>query len=221
MAHSRGMRRAPAQRPMLTVEAVLEGAARVLARDGYDGLTMRAIADELGVQAPALYWYFADKRALELALYMRLMEGFAFRFSGEDRREHLRQAAQQLRAYLGGVRDITRLDPQGFWAGPQALAQLEAGLGVLQDAGLSARDAAYALSMIFSFVFQWARAEADFSAERAEFLASAANAPSDATLYPNLAAARPFLLEWDPDRTFAFRLDVMIAGLEARVPPRG
>ena len=69
---------------MLTAEAVVEAAARVLARDGYDGLTMRAIADEIGVQAPALYWYFADKRALELALYAHLMEGFAFRLSGDN-----------------------------------------------------------------------------------------------------------------------------------------
>ena len=97
------------------------------------------------------------------------------------------------------------------------LAQLEAALGLLRGAGLSPRDAAYAINMLSSFVFQWARAEADFSAEQAEFLASAANAPSDPARYPNVAASREFLLEWDPDRAFAFRLDVMIAGLEARI----
>lgn len=202
---------------MLTAEAVVEAAARVLARDGYDGLTMRAIADEIGVQAPALYWYFADKRALELALYAHLMEGFTFRLSGDDRQDHARQAAQQLRAYYRRFRDITRLAPQGLWVGPHMLAQLEAALALFRAAGLSPRDAAYAVNMISSFVFQWARAEADFSAEQAEFLASAANARTDPARFPNVAAAREFLLEWDPDRVFAFRLDVMIAGLEARV----
>jgi TetR/AcrR family tetracycline transcriptional repressor len=204
---------------MLTPEAVVEGAARVLARDGYDGLTMRAIADEIGVQAPALYWYFADKRALELALYAHLMESFAFRLSGDDRQRHARQAAQQLRDYYRRFRDITRLAPQGLWVGPNMLAQLEAALGLFREAGLSPRDAAYAVNMLSSFVFQWARAEADFSAERAEFLASAANAPSDPSRYPNVAASLEFLLEWDPDRAFAFRLDVMIEGLEARIAP--
>ena len=204
---------------MLTPEVVVEAAGRVLARDGYDGLTMRAIADQIGVQAPALYWHFADKRALELALYAHLMEGFAFQLGGDDRREQARKAAQQLRAYYRGLRDITRLSPQGLWVGPNMLAQLEAALGLFKEAGLSPRDAAYAVNMISSFVFQWARAEADFSAERAEFLASAANAPSDPARYPNVAASLEFLLEWDPDRAFAFRLDVMIEGLEARIAP--
>jgi AcrR family transcriptional regulator len=204
---------------MLTAEAVVEAGARVLARDGYDGLTMRAIADEIGVQAPALYWYFADKRALELALYAHLMEGFAFQLSGDDWREQGRQVAQQLRSYYRSLRDITRLDPQGLWVGPHILAQLETALGLLRAAGLSPRDAAYAINMLSSFVFQWARAEADFSAEQAEFLASAANGPSDPERYPNLDASWEFLLTWDPDGAFAFRLDVMIAGLEARIAP--
>lgn len=202
---------------MLTAEAVVEAAARVLARDGFDGLTLRAIADDLGVQAPALYWYFADKRALELALYVHLMEGFSFLPTGDDWRDQLRQGAQELRAFLHGVRDITRLDPQGLWVGPQALSQLETTLGVLRRAGFSARDAAYAVAMLFSFVFQWAGAEADFSTERAEFLASAASSPPDPAAYPNVTAVREFLLEWDPDASFSFRIDAMIAGLEARV----
>src|SRR5215469_1336480 len=92
--HSSGARRA-----ILTAEAVLEAAARVLAHDGYDGLTMRAIADELGVQAPALYWYFGDKRALELALFEHLMEGLTGQVGGGDWRDQLRDGAQQLRAY--------------------------------------------------------------------------------------------------------------------------
>ena len=205
---------------MLTHQAVVEGAARVLARDGYAGLTMRTIADELGVQAPALYWYFGDKRALELALYIHLMEGFAFRLGVDDWREQLRQAAKQLRSYLRRIRDITRLSPQGLWVGANGLEQLEAGLGVLMGAGLSPHDTAYAVNMLVSFVFQWAAAEsaeADFAAQRAEFLASAATEPPDPARYPHVAAVRPFLMEWDPDAAFAFRLDTMIAGLEARI----
>jgi len=205
---------------MLTREAVVKAAARVLARDGYAGLTMRAIADELGVQAPAIYWYFADKRALELALYVHLMEGFTVRPSGGDWQGELRHGAQRLRAYLRGVRDITRLAPQGLWAGPGTLSQVDETLGVLIAAGLSPRDTGYAINMLASFVFQWAAAEsaeADFAAQRAEFLASAAADPPDPARYPHVAAVRPFLMEWDPDAAFAFRLDTMIAGLEARI----
>jgi TetR/AcrR family transcriptional regulator, tetracycline repressor protein len=209
---------------MLTREAVVEAAAQVLARDGYAGLTMRAIADALGVQAPAIYWYFSDKRTLELALYVHLMEGFTLRPAGGDWRDELRHGAQQLRAYLRGVRDITRLSPQGLWAGPDALSQVDETFGVLIAAGLSPRDTGYAVNMLVSFVFQWAAAEsaeADFDAQRAEFLASAATEPPNPARYPHVAAVRPFLMEWNPDAAFAFRLDTMIAGLEARIHTSG
>ena len=202
---------------MLTSDAIVAAAAQVLARDGYAGLTMRAIADELGVQAPALYWYFGDKRALELALFEHLMERFAGEVVGDDWRDQMRHGAQQFRAFLHSCRDITRLSPQGLWLGPKSMAQLEIGLGILRGAGLSPRDAAYAVNMLSSFVFQWASAEADFSAERAEFLASATRDPPDPVQYPRLTEMHEFLLEWNPDGAFAFRLDAMIAGLEARI----
>ena len=43
---------------------VLDGARRVLRRDGPDGVTMRAVAGEVGVTATALYRHYADKDAL-------------------------------------------------------------------------------------------------------------------------------------------------------------
>src|ERR1700733_8916035 len=88
------------RRPLLTREAVLEAAARVMQRDGHAGLTMRAIADDLKVQAPALYWYVASKDELELLLYDHLMQGFSVSVSGDDWRDHIRQAAQQLRQHM-------------------------------------------------------------------------------------------------------------------------
>lgn len=37
---------------------------RLLNETGLEGLTLRRIADELNVRAPALYWHFANKQAL-------------------------------------------------------------------------------------------------------------------------------------------------------------
>ncbi len=47
---------------------VTAAARLVLERDGRDGLTMRAVADELGIRAPSLYKHVAGKPAIELAL---------------------------------------------------------------------------------------------------------------------------------------------------------
>src|ERR1700722_5910312 len=52
-------------RPMnLDREAVVRTALRVLDKTGLDGLTVRKIAAELHVQAPALYWHFKNKQDL-------------------------------------------------------------------------------------------------------------------------------------------------------------
>ena len=48
----------------LSREAVIAAALTVLDTDGVDGLSMRAVADRLGVKAASLYWHIRDKGQL-------------------------------------------------------------------------------------------------------------------------------------------------------------
>lgn len=64
-------RRPKQQRAQQTVEIVLQGAVRVLARDGLDAVTTNRIAEAAGVSVGSLYQYFPDKRAIFLALHER------------------------------------------------------------------------------------------------------------------------------------------------------
>src|SRR5262249_31789075 len=43
---------------------VVAAARALLERDGVDGVSMQAIADEVGIRAPSLYKRFADRRAV-------------------------------------------------------------------------------------------------------------------------------------------------------------
>ena len=58
-------------------EHVVDVAIALLDADGLDALTMRKLATRLGVQAGALYWHFANKRALLDAMADRFLEDFA------------------------------------------------------------------------------------------------------------------------------------------------
>lgn len=49
-------------------EQIIATASSLLEREGPDGLTMRAIADDLGIRAPSLYKHIANKHELEVAL---------------------------------------------------------------------------------------------------------------------------------------------------------
>lgn len=49
-------------------EEILQAAKELFLEHGYDSVTIRKIADRVGVSAPALYLYFPDKEQMMLAL---------------------------------------------------------------------------------------------------------------------------------------------------------
>jgi AcrR family transcriptional regulator len=55
----------------VTVEAILEGAAHILERDGVAGYNTNAVAERAGVSIGSLYQYFPNKDALTAALVDR------------------------------------------------------------------------------------------------------------------------------------------------------
>lgn len=55
-------------------ERILEAAARLFVEQGYRGLSMREIAEAVGVSKPAIYHHFADKEELFLAILNRYVE---------------------------------------------------------------------------------------------------------------------------------------------------
>ena len=206
---------------MLTSDAIVAAAAQVLARDGYAGLTMRAIADELGVQAPALYWYVTSKEELQVLLYDHLMAGFEVSVAGADWRDNIREAAQQLRRHMRGKRDISLLAPHDFRLGPNSVAQLDAGLAMLRQAGLSDRDAAYGFNMLYGFVLNWVAGESEWNqrvdAAGGEFTGTTESgilAQFDPVAHRNVAELASHLAADDIDGRFEFGLGCMIAGLE-------
>jgi AcrR family transcriptional regulator len=65
-------RKTPRQeRSRATVEAILQAAAYILVRSGYDALTTNSIAERAGVNIASLYQYFPNKEAILAELYRR------------------------------------------------------------------------------------------------------------------------------------------------------
>ncbi len=208
-----------ANTPGLTRDAVLGAAARVLEREGLNGLTMRGVAAELGVQAPALYWHVDNKDALRIALYDHLMAGLVFAPGHVDWREDLRRMAHDLRARLLSRRDLARLIPEGFFYAPRSMALLDTVLGVLLAAGVKPRDAFYAFATAFSFVVRWCLGEAELRARHPEarpgFDDEARALLSNPSVFPHFArVAEAFREPGSLDEQFAFGIDSLIAGYE-------
>lgn len=65
---------------LLSSEEILKTAVRLVEDGKTEGLSLRAVAAELGVKAPSLYRYFADKEALEVAVAEEIMKVMLVQF---------------------------------------------------------------------------------------------------------------------------------------------
>ena len=93
--------------PELTPRAreIVAAALELLEDEGYEALSMRRLADRLGIQAPSLYKHLPDKRSLETALIAAGFEEWGVAF---------REAAAQedpIRALVTSYREFARAHP--------------------------------------------------------------------------------------------------------------
>ncbi|MEU2711052.1 TetR/AcrR family transcriptional regulator C-terminal domain-containing protein [Streptomyces sp. NPDC007205] len=137
----------PEKRAPLDRRRVADTALRLLNEVGLDGLTLRAIARELDVKAPALYWHFKDKQALldEMAteMYRRTVAGVALD-AADTWQERLLKMNRGLRAALLGYRDGAKVYSGSRFTGTDHAAELEANLRLLTDAGFTLAQAVQA-----------------------------------------------------------------------------
>ena len=84
----------------LNRQAVVDAALELLAESGIDGLSMRALADRLGVRAASLYWHVRDKQQVLELLAEALLDRVAVPSAQPDWRAQVRGACVQLAEVL-------------------------------------------------------------------------------------------------------------------------
>ncbi|GHI05439.1 TetR family transcriptional regulator [Streptomyces cellostaticus] len=208
-------RRAPLDR-----KRVADTALRLLNDVGLDGLTLRAIAKELDVKAPALYWHFKDKQALldEMAtqMYRRMVAGTALD-PADTWQERLRKANLGLRAALLGYRDGAKVYSGARFTGTDHARELEANLRVLTDAGFTLAQAVQAGRTAYAYTIGFVTEEQGVQPlpdERREGYDIGERARRMAG-FPLAAAAGELLFD-GYDSQFEEGLALVIAGIEAR-----
>jgi AcrR family transcriptional regulator len=82
-----------------TLAAIREAAVSLIARHGYEAVTMRQLGEEVGVQAAALYRYFPTKEELLFTLMREHMEGLIASWQAE--RPPVGDPYASLAAYVG------------------------------------------------------------------------------------------------------------------------
>jgi TetR/AcrR family tetracycline transcriptional repressor len=207
-------------------EVVIATALDLLDQVGLEGLTMRRLADALGIKAASLYWHFANKQVLMDGMADALMAGVAPPVAaGPDAASAWRSAvaasARAVRAALLARRDGARVFAGTYVVSDNVLRVAESMIGPLRDAGGTTRLAGWGAFSILYYVLGFVMEE--------QALDPSAPAPQDAAgrrgpfeelaaqRYPHVLAAMADLFDLDFDARFDAGLDLILTGLEVKI----
>ena len=123
------------RQPLLTRQRIVEVATSILDSEGFDALSTRRLAHELGVRAPSLYNHFATKEEILDAVGDEIIARVDVTMSGRDWASSLVAWARAYRSALAAHPNAVPFLARGPARRPAALALADAVYGALVDAG--------------------------------------------------------------------------------------
>jgi AcrR family transcriptional regulator len=211
------------RRPLDQAE-VVRAALALLDEIGLDDLTMRRLADRLGVKAAALYRHVRNKEELLALLGDEISAQIPFADPSGGWRDQLTAMAWNVRRGLLAHRDAARVLANAPPVGPRRLRHIEAVLRAVRASGLSDSDAARAAYHLNNFVTEFAADEARFAAYASAIGSSRRKMFTEARRqfkslpveeYPTIVALAEHLTEDAQDTLFQFGIDMCLRGIQA------
>jgi len=210
----------PAPRIPLTKQRVLGAAVALADQDGVRSLSMRKLAQQLGVEAMSLYHHVANKDAILDAIVDVVFSEIDLPSGEADWKAAMRQRAISAREALLRHPWATGLMESRSTPGPATLRHHDAVLGILRTAGFSVELAAHAFSVLDSYIYGFALQEANLPFQTTEELAAVADTilghlPADE--YPHLTEITvEHVLQpgYDYGNEYLFGLELILDGLD-------
>jgi len=208
----------PQRRAPLSRELVLDTAVKLVDRGGLESLSMRKLGQELGVEAMALYYHFANKDEVIDGMVDLVFSEIDLPVGGADWKTAMRRRAFSLRDVLLRHRWALGLMESRRKPGPANLRHHDAVIGSLLSAGLDMPTIAHAYSLLDSYIYGFALFAMNLPFDPSEEVAELGRItlrafPVDA--YPNLVAyASAMRPGYNYGDEFEYGLDVVLDGLE-------
>jgi len=211
----------------LSVDRIVEVAIDQMREHGYDAVTMRSIAKELGTGPASLYAHVANRQELDALVLDRVAGTWELPEVDPDRWEdQLRTAMHDMlalyRAHPGVARAAMGVIPMQ----PGALTGMERLVSMMLAGGVPPQLAAWFCDLMALYVGGiaveediWREREADggmvheHGAHEKQVRDFMASLPADH--FPHLVALAPIMASGDGDDRFGFGVDLLIAGLKS------
>ncbi len=220
------MKTATAGKPRLGKATLVDRAIELADSEGLDAVTIRRLAQELGVSPMALYWHCADKDALLTAMSERLWDEIAADLDtappAGDGWSELHRLTECLVAVLRRHRGCADLAPLAVLICESGLALTERALTLLSADGLSpelaAESAHFLLATSITLVSTQPGGQVsleDHEAKNRAKRVALASLPPDR--YPHVAALAAYLVDCaDDDGYYRRGVDFVVSGLRAQ-----
>ena len=217
-----------AVRGQLSREVVVDRALAVAGEDGLEAVTIRRLAQELGVTPMALYWHFRTKDELLFGVADRVLDAVEVPTAEGLWSERVAAAVTALVTAMRPHPQAAPLVKHRILTHPHGLALTELALSALAeggfDTGASSQLAWQALSTAVQLVTNdQVDASGATADERDEELrakvAMIKTLPPER--YPHLVAAADDMARCaDPERFYALGVDLLVAGVVGLAPQR-
>jgi AcrR family transcriptional regulator len=221
------------RRRVLSVDAIVDRALRIVDAEGVQAVSMRRVAAEFDTGPASLYAHVANKEELLRLVYDRILEEVEIP-SGDTWQDLMRSLAHNLRTALQRHSDAAVLNFAHIPTGGRSLETVERLLGAMISGGVPPQVAAWSLDILSLYIGAdvyegWLLQQRfdDGSGRDPEALgqelvnevtASFAELPPDR--FPYLTANLPVLMVGSSDDRFGFGIDMLIAGFASRISPR-
>ncbi len=207
------------RRTQLTRERVVTAAVGLADRDGIESISMRRLAQELGVEAMSLYTHVRNKDDLLDGMVDAVIGEIPLSADGVDWKVSLRQMVLAARGVVLRHPWAPRIMETRTTPGPATMRYLNAVFGVLRDGGFSVAQTHHALHILGSRVVGFTQELFDDSGD--------VEPDAAASLAGELAATLPYIAEMalavthegalgpcDDGAEFEFALDFILDGLD-------
>ena len=204
----------------LTAERVIDGAVELADQIGVDALTIRKIAEEIGVKPMTIYHHVPNKEAIIDGMVDRVFAEIDLPPTDTDWRSAMLVRCRSMRTVLADHPWAAPLMETRTSPGPATLTHHDAVLGCFRRAGFSLELTGHAFPIIDAFLFGFALQEATLPATGGEEMAEVAGAMAarmPADLYPHLTEfTREHVLEpgYDFGAEFEVGINLILDGLE-------
>ena len=204
----------------LSRRRVLDAAVALADRDGVGALSMRKLAQELGVEAMSLYHHVAGKDAILDGIVDVVFAEIELPSGDGGWKAAMRRRAVSAREVLRRHPWATALMESRSTPGPANLRHHDAVLGVLRNAGFSVELAAHAYSLLDAYIYGFALQESSLPFDTPEETAAVASSimdgfPADAFPYlTEIAVAHVLQPGYDYGNEYQFGLELILDGLE-------